>query len=65
MSVLIQLVVVVFCGIGVVAAVGWGVCDDRSEARRMPGGLAFTAEGRSFRRVPVANCHRLHGRHRA
>ncbi|GAB2540927.1 hypothetical protein [Nocardia heshunensis] len=64
MSLLIEFAALVLSCVGVVVAVGWGVSDDPPPPAR-PYESLLNAEGRSFHRVPVANLHRLHGRHRA
>ncbi|APA97533.1 hypothetical protein NS506_03481 [Nocardia seriolae] len=65
MSALAELVLVLLsCAVGVAAA-RWGIAADTPPVTSAPGGPLLVADGRVFHRVPVANLHRLHGRHRA
>ncbi|MFD7846746.1 hypothetical protein ACFV4K_27900 [Nocardia sp. NPDC059764] len=65
MSVLIEFAALILSCVGVVVAVGWGVCDDPAPAEPAKDEWLLIADGRTFHRVPVANSNRLHGRHRA
>lgn len=43
----------------------WGITADRSESSPAPVDSPIVAGGRRFHRIPTANTHRVHGRHRA
>ncbi|MFI1919440.1 hypothetical protein [Nocardia sp. NPDC020380] len=62
-SVLVEFAALALSCVAVVVAVGWGV-DDPSMTTP-PYESSLITDGHAFHRVPVANLHRLHGRHRA
>ncbi|WP_330179962.1 hypothetical protein OHB26_26525 [Nocardia sp. NBC_01503] len=65
MSGLALFVAVALSWIGIIAAAGWRICLDRSTMPSIHDERPLFSAADSFRRVPVHNLHRLHGRHRA
>ncbi len=63
----IQLLLVTLVVLSVVAGAVWGISSDSSERPPAASELILVVGGTrlTFRVVPLDNCHRVHGRHRA
>lgn len=65
MSALLQFAAIVLSCLGIVLLTWWGLPGDPPQTHSASDELLLIANGHPFRRVPVRNLHRLHGRHRA
>ncbi|MEU0543127.1 hypothetical protein ABZ319_24960 [Nocardia sp. NPDC005978] len=65
MSAALQFLLVLAAMIICLATIVWGISAESSQIPPAPQASALVAGGRNFHRVPMANTHRLRGRHRA
>lgn len=65
MSAVLQFLLVLASVAICLATIMWGLSADSSQTPPAPVDSDLVAGGRHFHRIPLANTHRLRGRHRA